>query len=444
MNDAQNTLQELLDNLVRDGRERGVQLVAYLNGQKVVDAFAGNRDPGGHPVMGDTLFPVFSVTKGIAATVLHLLVERGRISYETRIADVWPEFAAAGKDQITLDDALSHLSGVPYMPLDIKPEEVCDWDVMCAAICRLAPIPEPRPRVYHAMTYGWIIGEVARRVDGRTFDRMVQEEICQPLGMEDLYIGLPDSMNSRVAELDEEFPPGFVFPDDSIPRDVPSWMWPLHAWMNRPFMRRACIPASNGVMTARSLARHYAALLPGGVDGVQLLPPSRVRAATTLRLPDPLAKPASDQKIALGYFLMDPTAKTNEFRSFGHAGYGGSIGFATPQDGLAVGFTKNFYSPRGATDLVLRFPASSYFVKVDQFPDPRHRTLKCSKMGLDSPILRDSRVLLMRAWGMSSPLSRRARDHAGTGCKCSENLNPKNGLGASARAVLVAQLRKLG
>ena len=196
MNDAQNTLQELLDNLVRDGRERGVQLVAYLNGQKVVDAFAGNRDPGGHPVMGDTLFPVFSVTKGIAATVLHLLVERGRISYETRIADVWPEFAAAGKDQITLDDALSHLSGVPYMPLDIKPEEVCDWDVMCAAICRLAPIPEPRPRVYHAMTYGWIIGEVARRVDGRTFDRMVHEEICQPLGMEDLYTDHTNLVNS--------------------------------------------------------------------------------------------------------------------------------------------------------------------------------------------------------------------------------------------------------
>ena len=120
MIDAQIAMQELLDGLVREGRERGVQLVAYLDGRKVVDVVAGDSDANGTPVTFDTLFPVFSVTKGIATTVLHRLVERGKITYETPIADVWPQFAAAGKQDITLGDALSHLSGVPYMPPDVQ------------------------------------------------------------------------------------------------------------------------------------------------------------------------------------------------------------------------------------------------------------------------------------------------------------------------------------
>jgi CubicO group peptidase (beta-lactamase class C family) len=358
MKNAQARMQALLDALVREGKERGVQLAAYVDGVLAVDVWAGEADAAtGRPVDGQTLFPVFSTSKGITATLVHILVHRGKLTYDTPVASVWPEFAANGKAGITLRHVLSHTAGLPHMPMGIGYTQLGDWDAMCAALARLRPVSPPGAnQVYHAVTYGWLAGEVARRVDGRPFQRMLHEEICRPLGITGMFMGIPDEMAPRVAVLEEVFESGKEpSVDDAKPQAVPGWMLPLHGMMNRPDARRACVPASTGIMNARSIARHYAALVPGGVDGVEILPPNRVREATRLqRAADPTPEDWP-QRVGLGYCLGDESGSMGPRpTAFGTGGYGGSQGYADPEYRLAVGFTKNLFSKDGATARVLR------------------------------------------------------------------------------------------
>ena len=345
MKKIEQTIPSLLDQFIAEDSERGVQVAVYLQGELVVDAAAGIADPAtGRRVTGDTLFPVFSTTKGIAATLIHLLVERGKIAYDTRLAEVWPEFAAHGKDGITLRHALNHTAGIPNMPTGIGHFELCDWKMMCAAIADLKPISPPGMEyAYHAITYSWTLGEVARRVDGRTFQQLLHDEICVPLAMTtEMFAGIPDEVEPRVAmlEADIDLSANQPLPHDATPQAIPALVQPLHAWMNRPDARRACIPASNGIMTARAVARHYAALLPGGVDGVELLPPERIRLATEPQWPGHHKTGEPPPGHRLGYGVGTPFSAT----SFGHGGYGGSIGFADLEHGLAFGFTRNRFT----------------------------------------------------------------------------------------------------
>jgi CubicO group peptidase (beta-lactamase class C family) len=245
------------------------------------------------------------------------------------------------------------------MPSGLKSaEDLLDWAKICRAIEDQTPVAPPGASVvYHAVTFGWIVGEVLRRVDGRPFARMLREEIAEPLGAPDLYVGLPPALDDRMAELDEIFEPGRTFPpkDDPTPREVAAFMVPLHRWMNLPEGRRACVPASNGIAMARALARHYAALVPGGVDGVELLPPSRVKLATVPIVATTDPENGNPKRIALGYFTGDGPANMGSRPSiFGHAGYGGAMGFADPEMGLAVGFTKNLYSAKGASGTIFQ------------------------------------------------------------------------------------------
>jgi len=354
MKDVQATMQGVLDRCVAEGRERGVQLTAYLNGELIVDAWAGVADAEtGRLVDGETLFPVFSVSKGITATIIHLLAERGMLSYDMPIAMVWPEFAAQGKGSITVRHVLSHTAGVPMMPQGIGYRELVDWDTMCADIAKLHPISAPgAEHCYHALTYGWLMGEVAQRVDGRPFSQLLHDEIRVPLGLTDsLFMGIPDAVEPRVAVLEEYCSPNEpVLPDDNMPQSIPGWIQPLSTMMNRSDTRRACLPAATGIFTARALARHYAALLPGGVDGVELLPPHRVRQVTQPQLPtdNPMAEPISCY--SLGYQRFSDAC----LPVFGHGGHGGSIGFADLTYGLAVGLTKNRFSPNYAHDEIVQ------------------------------------------------------------------------------------------
>jgi len=347
----QKTIQSLLDRLVEEGRERGLQVAAYVNGKLVVNAWAGVADfQSGRPVGEDTLFPVFSTTKGMVATIIHLLAERGQLSYDEPISKLWPEFGAHGKEQITLRQALNHTSGIPQMPAGVGFAELCDWDVMCAKIADLTPLWTPGTRnEYHAITYGWILGELARRADGRSFSRLLDEEISRPLGIRTMFAGIPDEVESDVATLEEyELEP--PQPDDGAPRSVPVALGPLHAWMNRPDVRRACVPASNGIMNAHAIARHYAALLPGGVDGVELLPAARVRQTIEPQKPD---RPLDDdyrKDWGLGYGVSE--IADGKASVFGHGGYGGSNGFADLRYGLAVGFTKNLFHKEETARLI--------------------------------------------------------------------------------------------
>jgi CubicO group peptidase (beta-lactamase class C family) len=348
MNTAQSRIETLLHELVADGSELGLQVAVYHRGNLVVDAVAGvmSPAPGAPPVTADTLFPIFSTGKGFVATAAHLIVERGLAAYDTPVAAVWPEFADHGKGNITLRHLLDHTAGLSAVPAEIGHEASLDWDKVCAAIAAARPVSAPGEKLaYHAMTYGWLLGEFIRRVDSRPFAQFVREEIAAPLGVTDsLYFGLPDSEVPRVVTL-ERIPPATPVepppPDPAIPR----WRGPLEEWMNQPDVRRACIPGSNGIMTARAIARHYAALLPGGVDGVELLPPDRIREATTLQLPRPEPQEGFPFLFSLGYMQGSPTIGIGpETSAFGHGGYGGSHGYANPARGFAVGITKNrFY-----------------------------------------------------------------------------------------------------
>jgi CubicO group peptidase (beta-lactamase class C family) len=339
-------VQALLDELVSDGQELGLQAVAYLNGELVIDAAAGVADRAtGRPVDGDTLFTVFSTTKGITATCIHLLAERGKLDYDDPIARYWPEFAAHGKDRVTVRDALTHRAGVPQMPADVTPAALGDWDRMCAAIAAQPPLWEPSTQTgYHAYTFGWILGEVLRRIDGRPIAAFVQDEICAPLGVRDIYFGIPGAVEGRVATLENAPPPeGAPQPpaDALIFRAIPPAVGTTGAVFNRPDVRRAVIPAGGGIMSARAVARHYAALI-GEVDGVRLLPPERVAIATALQTDAQDLVLGLPTRKGLGYFLGGPRSPMSErLTSFGHPGAGGSIGFADPEYGLAVGFTKN-------------------------------------------------------------------------------------------------------
>jgi CubicO group peptidase (beta-lactamase class C family) len=256
------------------------------------------------------------------------------------------------------------------MPPVAGPADICDWDSICRGIADLAPLWQPGTvSCYHAFTYGWILGEVARRVDGRSFGQIVQEEICAPVGITALHLGIPDAVEARVAPLEAtqtaappEPPPSAdpLSPETLWPRIVPPSLLPLHEVFNRPDVRRACIPAAGGVMNARAIARHYAALASGVLDGVRLLSPARIVEASTVQASDPGLGESQPWYRALGYFRFgDPVSPSGGRRTlFGHGGAGGSLGFADLMHHFAFGLTKNrmVESPpgEGTADRVLQ------------------------------------------------------------------------------------------
>lgn len=344
--DANAKVQALLEELVAGGEELGLQAAAYRNGELVIDAVAGVADrASGKPVDGDTLFTVFSVSKGVTATAIHLLAERGNLDYDAPVASYWPEFAQNGKAAVTVRDVLTHRAGVPHLPAGVSPEMLCDWEGMCTGIAALSPLWEPGTGTgYHAYSFGWILGEVLRRIDGRPISQFVQAEICAPLGIQDIYMGIPNAVEDRVATLENApRPEGMPQPaaDALIFQAIPPQVGTTGQVFNRADVRRAAIPAAGGIMTARALARHYAALV-SVVDGVRLLSPERVATATTLQTEDTDLVINAPTRKGLGYFLGGPVSPMGgRVSAFGHPGAGGSIGFADPEFGLGVGITKN-------------------------------------------------------------------------------------------------------
>lgn len=349
--EVQKAVQDLFDRLVAENKELGLQAAVYCRGELVVDASAGHADPErGRKVAGDTLFPVFSCGKGVTATLIHRLVERGVLGYGQTVASVWPEFAANGKAGVTLKQVLNHTAGLQLVPAGVGPEMLGDWHAVCAKIAAMPPAWTPgSQREYHAITQGWILGGMACRATGKTFEQLLEEEIRAPLGLRNAFMGIPDEVESRVAVL-EEIGPVQEFPLVDYTQSIPNWVQPLYAWMNRADVRRACVPASNGIMTARDLARHYAALCPGGVDGVELLSPERLAKALEQVDAD---VPTTMGPRGLGYGLGEEGAGMGSRRTcFGHGGHGGSLGFADVGCGLAVGFVRNRLRDPSGVDTV--------------------------------------------------------------------------------------------
>src|SRR5262249_21606899 len=258
----------------------GLQVGAYIDGEPVLDAWAGVVDEvTNRPLDGNTLFTSWSTSKGLVATCVHILADRGLLDYDAPIATYWPEFAANGKATATVRHALTHMVGVPQLPAHITPELMTDWDAMCAALAAEAPLWEPGTKAgYHAWTFGWINGEIVRRVDGRPIAQFAREELCAPLGIRDFYLGIPDELEPRVAPL-RQGPLPLATSSQLSARG--QRVMPPHvtsaAVVNRPDIRRASIPGGGGIMNARAIARHYAMLACGGaLDGVRILSRQRI------------------------------------------------------------------------------------------------------------------------------------------------------------------------
>lgn len=343
----QERVQQVIDRLVQSGDEIGLQVAAYVNGELVVDTWSGIANQAtGQLVDGDTLFTSWSTTKGFVATCLHILADRGRVDYDTPVATYWPEFAAHGKEAVTVRDALTHRAGVPQMPEGVTPEMMTDWDAMCAAIALLTPLWKPGTMAcYHAWTFGWIIGELVRRIDGRPIAQFAREELCQPLGIEDFYLGIPDTVEGRVAPLT-------AAPSEPETNELALRVMPPHltsaAVVNRPDFRRASVPGGGGIMNARAIARHYAMLAQdGALDGVRILSAERCKIIRALQTDAPDARSGMRRRRALGYALGGEAEQGGDIAmgrggsEFGHAGNGGSLGFADPVRKFSFGLTKN-------------------------------------------------------------------------------------------------------
>ncbi len=339
MADAQTRLTEVLADLVASGPETGLQLAVYLEGEVVVDACAGVADARtGRAVDSDTLFCLFSCGKGVTATAAHVLAERGVLDYDAPIAAYWPEFAAHGKDRITLRHALTHSAGIPHLPPGTTLGDVCDWERTCEIVAELVPEWEPGSRAeYHAVVYGWLVGETIRRADGRPVDEVVRDEITRPLGIEDdLALGIPDALHSRMAHhTDDDH--GAEAPQADLA--TPLAAMPAAAQANHPARRRARVPSSC-VGTARGLARMYAALAAGGSFGdARMLPPDRIALATRPAMADTDAGGNPVQR-TLGFMLGSPGLPLRDPHVFGHDGVGESVGFADPKRRFAFALAK--------------------------------------------------------------------------------------------------------
>jgi CubicO group peptidase (beta-lactamase class C family) len=341
-----------VENFARHG-EVGAACAVYHQGRPVVDIWAGLADAErGTPWAADTAAVVFSATKGMTAACLLRLVERGLLDLDAPVAAWWPEFGSEGKATIPLAWVASHRAGVPAIDAALTLEQVLAWEPVVAAIAAQRPEWEPGSRHgYHFRTYGWILGEIVRRATGRSLGRVFADEIAGPLAA-DFWIGLPEREEHRVARLIPPEPPAdpdvratlerMMAPDTLLGRAMtgPSNLFHYDEMWNRRALHAAEMPSSNGIGTARALARIYAALA-GEVDGERLLSPATVAAARTVRSDGPDAVLLLPTRFGTGFMLPPTLAPTAGAAAFGHPGAGGSLGLGDAEAGIGFGYVMN-------------------------------------------------------------------------------------------------------
>jgi CubicO group peptidase (beta-lactamase class C family) len=332
--------------------EVGVQVAAYVGETLVLEGWAGVADLGsGQPVDAGTLFPVFSVTKAVTATALHIQAERGLVDYDAPVARYWPAFAQHGKGAITVEQILTHQSGVPQMPKGATPARLCDWDWTVERLAALEPLFEPGTlNAYQSYSFGWLVGEIVRRTDpkGRPFGQFVRDEISRPLGDLDLWLGLPASELPRGAMLVSDIPERKASTETALSLAAkPDKGERDDVLYNRDDIRMACLPGGGALMNARSSARFFAMLANGGaLSGVRLLSEDRLRYCAT---PRPRAEEPDQvlygggvvMPMGKGGFWLDGTVFGGGPGVLCHAGLGGSAGFADFESGLAVSICHN-------------------------------------------------------------------------------------------------------
>jgi CubicO group peptidase (beta-lactamase class C family) len=362
--------------------EVGAACCVYASGRPVVDVWGGLADrEAKRPWNDDTIVAVASTTKGAAAICAHMLVQRGELDLDAPVVKYWPELGAAGKDQILVRWLLSHQAGLPVVDGPLTFADACAWHPVIRAL--EAQKPEWKPgteHVYHSVTFGFLVGELVRRITGKSLGTFFADEVAGPLGLS-AWIGLPEAHEGRVARLEyaapftiEEMTAGMI-ETTGLDRDtVIAWMnavWgpgsvqaragmlggaldPSSGYMNTRAWRAAEFPCCNMFADARSIARMYAATV-SDVDGVRLLDPPTVENMIVVQtdktrmngLPPGLNVPANRSfNMSLGFWRACPPMPLVGPGSFGHPGSGGSIGFGDADSAIGFGYVTNLWSFR--------------------------------------------------------------------------------------------------
>lgn len=362
--------------------EVGTACCVYVGGRPVVDLWGGLADREAERPWGKhTISAVASTTKGAAAICAHMLVQRGQLDLDAPVATYWPEFGAAGKQHIPVRWLLSHQAGLPVVDGPLTFEQACAWDPVIRALEAQKPEWEPgTEHVYHAVTFGYLVGEIVRRITGKSLGTFFADEVAAPLGLQ-AWIGLPEEQEPNVATVHyaapftlEEMTAGLIETTGLDQATVIAWMqavWgpgsvqaragmlggaldPASGYMNTRAWRAAEFPCCNMFADARSLARMYAATV-SEVDGVRLLDPATVARMTVVQtdktrmngLPAGLDIPADRSfYMSLGFWRACPPMPWVGPGSFGHPGSGGSVAFGDLDAGIGFGYVTNLWSFR--------------------------------------------------------------------------------------------------
>jgi len=329
--------------------EVGAAFAAYVDGEPVVNLWGGVADPErGRPWGPETLQLIFSGTKGLVAAVILVLLDRGGLGLDEPVSRYWPEFGASGKSHVTIGDALSHQAGVPGITGVVQAEELLDGAAMAERLARQAPLWSDKASFsYHALTYGWIAGELVRRITGVSIGTFFAREIAAPLDLE-AWIGLPPSLERRVSTISVHESFRSVWQEAmaldglaQIYENPPLFREPL-IW-NRPEFHSHEIPGANGIATARAMAALYGCLACGGsANGISLVTQPSIAASIRERSRGIDALSREWMAFGAGFFLQTPdvwfgpTAK-----AFGHTGAGGSVHGAWPTHRTGFSYTMN-------------------------------------------------------------------------------------------------------
>lgn len=319
-----------IEQMLRDdeaaGRLLGAQFVIMRGEEFLVDLAVGYANPGKTiAVEKNTLFPVFSTGKAFISTAALRMVERGELALDAPVRELWPEFACAGKETTLIRDIFRHRSGVCQRPHYDFIEQIANWNVMRRRVEDAQPeFPPGSNCKYQSVNFTWLLGELMMRADPkkRNLRQIINEEAILPYSKDEIYFGIDDKAESRVAMLvrGASKPP--------IPPDAPCWDFSLEEIMNNAVIRRACLPGFNCIANAQGLAKHFSALLEGKILGNTLL--KEAHRQTT-----------PQAHYGLGYFV------TENGHCFGHCGYGGSLVMADERTGLVGAFTCNLMDSYG-------------------------------------------------------------------------------------------------
>jgi CubicO group peptidase (beta-lactamase class C family) len=339
------------------GARGGGALVVRMRGETVLDLSTGWADRAGtRPWQPDTLALSFSTTKGVASTIIHRLAERGELSYDEHVATYWPEFAVGGKERVTVRDLLTHRAGLwSVRAVAERPEDLLDHLGMEERLAARAVHAPTERSAYHAITYGWLIAGLARRVTGgRGLAELARTEIAEPLGVEGIHIGVNETAREFVAQ-----PVGSALRHlGAVSRYITPVLTGIKGTRaahdaliapgfhelfegSEPSIWNTEMPAVNGALSAGALAKLYGALANGGADaGARLLSPETVHDLGRVHVRTADAVLGLRMRWRLGYHHAFGTGREARM-AFGHYGYGGSGGWADPDLGLSLGFVTN-------------------------------------------------------------------------------------------------------